>query len=241
MSLSYNKFLLPACILLASFAFISCKKNDNKEHPLVSGNFVFDKLGNFSSIRMFTRLGEVKDQSLIGQYKIKFSEHIYPTAPTSSDAVDTFNIIDEHTARHITRNSFTNELMTKDFVITKMDNHYQFRSKDTSRFMSQPVDRFMTNIGKYKPYYFVTPTPVGGSMVTTLQYFYASPTAEGLVFPFINVIRFATINNPWQPYSTYVNVNRVNNVFDEKFPLNTLIYDTLLVQSFNVTYKETAR
>lgn len=238
MSLRYNRFLL-ACILFSCFTFTSCKKNDNNEHPLSGGNYVFDKPGEYSAIRMFTKQGEVKDQSLIEVYKNKFSDHIYPTV-TSLNAVDTFRVIDDTTAQYITKNSITNEVMVKNFVITRMDNYHQFRSRDTSRFLFQGVDNFITSIGKYKPYYMVTPTPVGGNMITTLQYFYASPTFDGLVFPFINIIRFATLTYQGQPYSTYFSVSRVNNVFDEKFPLNSLTVDTVLVQTFNVAYKSTA-
>lgn len=237
MSLRYNKLLLQACVLISCFTVISCKKNDKGDHPLVSSRYTFDKPGNYSSLRMFTKLGEVKDQGLINLYAIKFSAHI---SPSYTAAQDTFRVIDENTAQYIIRNDLNNDLLVKDLVVTKMDNYYQFRSKDTSRFLSVGTDNLASNIGKFKPYYLLTPIPSStgfNNMVTTFQYYYALTTADGLVFPFINVIRFATLTFQGQPSSTYFNVYRINNVFDEKFPLNTLTADTLLVQTFDVTYK----
>src|SRR5688572_14423272 len=106
---------------------------------------------------------------------------------------------------------------------------------------TQQIDHFLINIGKYKPSYTLIPMPMGYNIVSTFQYYYLAPGDNGLVFPFINVVRFATITYPGGGYNTFYNVNRVNNVFDKKFPLNTLTFDTMLVQSFNVTYKRTDR
>jgi hypothetical protein len=227
MHLRYNKFLLFACVLFSSLAVISCKKSDKGGlKPLESGKYVFDKVGDNSSLRMYTKNGEVKDQDLIEHYKNKYSSQFIPTGTTS---LDSFHIIDENNARYI-----NNSGRARDFVVTKMDDHYEFRSKDTSNYFSQQADQFLINLGKYKPYSISLPTPMG-YMTTTLQYFYASAGQNTLVFPFLNVVRFATIRNG-QYYNTYSYSYKINNVFDEKLP-GTLTTDTVLVQTFNATYK----
>jgi hypothetical protein len=238
MSLRYNKFLLQVCISISCLTVICCNKNDKGDHTLAAGSYTFDKAGNYGSLRMFTKQGEVKDQGLINLYSIKFSAHISPTTTTFQD---TFRIFDEYTAQYILWNSI---LITRDLVITKMDDHYQFRSKDTAKFLSFNADSLNRVIEKYKRYHISTPVPTstgGGYMVTTFQYYYASPTADGLVFPFLNVIRFATLTNQGQPYYTYFGGYRINNVFDENFPLSSLNSDTILVESYDVTYKRTSR
>lgn len=214
------------CTLFVSLFVISCKKSDKSLRPVEAGKFVFEKLGDISSVRMYTKNGEVKDQDLIAQYKIKYSSQFTPTNITS---LDTFHIVDENNALYISGSG-----RSREFVITKMDGHYEFRSKDTSNYFSQQADQFLYNLVKYKPYYISLPTPMG-YMTTTLQYFYASTAANNLVFPFLNVVRFATVRNG-QYYSSYSYTYKINNLFDEKLP-GTLTTDTVMVQTFNVTYK----
>jgi hypothetical protein len=223
MHLRYNKFF--GYILFISLAVISCKKGDKGLRPVEAGKYVFEKLSDNSSLRMYTKNGEVKDQDLIEAYKNKYSSQFIPTNTTSTD---TFHIVDENNALYISGNG-----KSREFVITKMDGHYEFRSKDTSHYFSQQADQFLYNLVKYKPYYISLPTPMG-YMTTTLQYFYASTASNSLVFPFLNVVRFATIRNG-QYYSTYSYSYKINNVFDEKLP-GTLTTDTVLVQTFNATY-----
>jgi hypothetical protein len=222
----YNKSLIWGYILFMSLAVISCKKSDKGLQPVQAGKYIFEKLGDNSSVRMYTKNGEVKDQDLIAQYKNKYSSLFTPTNTTSTD---TFHIVDENNAVYVNSSG-----RSREFVITKMDSHYEFRSKDTSHYFSQGADQFLYNLVKYKPYYLSLPTPMG-YMTTTLQYFYASTVSNSLVFPFLNVARFATTRNG-QYYSSYSYTYKINNVFDEKLP-GTLTTDTVLVQTFNATYK----
>lgn len=223
MRLRYNKFIFYTLFL--SLVVISCKKSDKGLPPVEAGKFVFEKQGDISSIRMYTKNGEVKDQELIAQYKTKYSSQFTPTNTTSSD---TFQIVDENTALYISGSG-----KSREFAITKMDDHYEFRSKDTSNYFSQQPDQFLYNLVKYKPYYISLPSPMG-YITTTLQYYYASTAANSLVFPFMNVVRFATIRSG-QFYNSYSYSYKINNLFDEKLP-GTLTADTVLVQTFSVTY-----
>ena len=224
MHLRYNKSTFYTLFL--SLAVISCKKSDKGLRPVEAGKFVFEKLGDISSVRMYTKNGEVKDQELIAQYKTKYSSQFTPTNITSAD---TFQIVEENTALYISGSG-----QARKFVITKMDDHYEFRSKDTSNYFTQQPDQFLYNLVKYKPYYISLPTPMG-YMTTALQYYYASTAANSLVFPFVNVVRFATIRSG-QFYNSYSYSYRINNLFDEKLP-GTLTTDTVLVQTFSATYK----
>jgi hypothetical protein len=228
MSLRCNKFLV-VVIFICCYAFVSCKKDD-ASRPLQIGEYTSDKAGDFSSVRLFAKSGEIKDQNLINAYKVKFAKDLNP-ANSGGAIADTFTVLDENNAKYGSRN----------FSVSKMDNFYQFTTKDTVTIFGQ-LDQVYYNIVKYKPYYISTPIPSStGSnyLTTTLGYYYASTTPNGLVFPMINVIRFATLAPPviggnYMYYNNY----KVNNVFDDKFPVNILTSDSVLVQTFNVYYKK---
>jgi hypothetical protein len=227
MSLHSNKFLLVA-ILFSSVAFVSCKKDDAQQ-PLQSGLYISDKEGDIGSVRLFTKLGEVKDQHLINTYKVKFATQL---AVASGAGTDSLLVIDESNAKIGSRN----------YAISKVDNYYQFSSVDTLTFFGQ-LDPVYYNVIKYKPYYLSTPIPSSTGFnyrSTTLQYYYASTTSGGLTFPIFNMVRFATTTNPGGliPVNTFYNAYTINNVFDDKFSVNTLNYDTLLVQTYNAFYKK---
>ena len=234
MSIRYNKFLLFSFIFLSSVTVISCKKSDKGLQSIESGDYTYDKMGNYSAVRMFTKNGEVKDQNLIDQYSAQHSIYINPV---NSGSQDTFRIIDAGNMQYRVRNSINNSVLTKDFIIKKKDDHYEFESRDTLSLYTQSAGNPITNIAKYKPYYSITPAPMGYNIIKSLQYHYASPSGKTLIFPFINVIRFATISYQGQISNSFLTVNTVNNVFDEKFAFSTLTGDTLMIQSFNVTYK----
>ena len=226
MSLHSNKFLLVA-ILFSSVAFASCKKDDAQQ-PLQSGRYISDKEGDFGSVRLFTKSGEVKDQNLINAYKVKFATQL---AAASGAGTDSLLVIDESNAK----------IGSRSYAISKVDNYYQFRSVDTLNFLGQ-LDQVYYNVIKYKPYYFSTPIPWSTGFnyrSSTLQYYYASTTSNGLVFPIFNMVRFATTLNPGGilPVNTFYDAYTINNVFDDKFPPNTLSYDTLLVQTYTAFYK----
>src|SRR5581483_73255 len=134
MSLHCNKFLLPACIFF-SYMFVSCKK-DKDPQSLTTGKYVGDRVGDYSSVRLFTKYGEIKDQTLIDKYKDQYSSYFDPVA---TGVTDTFTIID---AQQVQYNSIN-------FTVTALDNYYQFRSIDTIYHLAYRIDDVFPDIVKY--------------------------------------------------------------------------------------------
>jgi hypothetical protein len=227
MSLRYNKFL-GVIIFIGFYAFVACKKED-APRPLQSGTYISDKVGDFSSVRLFTKMGEVKDQNLINAYKTKYAAQFAPDYG-SGTTPDSVFVMDENNAKFDGWN----------FSVSKVENFYQFQSKDTVSTFGQ-FNQAYYNMVKYKPYYISTlvPSSTGFNyLTTTLRYFYAAPTSNGLVFPMINIVQINTVQLPTGGYYfSYFNAFKWNNVFNDKFPLTILNADTLLVQTNNVYFK----
>ena len=224
-----NKYILLACIFISSVAVFSCKKGDKGLRPLENGTYIFNSVDGIT-FRMYTKNGEVTSQSLIEQYKNKFSSSFNLTNSSSND---TFKVLDAANVEYITSDGF--QTIRRGFEVTALDNYYQFRGKDTLYIYDLEAWKPQYNIGKYKPYYISIPLPMGITAGRTFQYLYASVGNNMLSFPFLNVVRFATIRNG-QYYNTYSYGLRLGNVFDEKFP-GTLTTDTVLVQSYSVQCK----
>jgi hypothetical protein len=226
MSLSANKFLF-VVIFISCYAFVSCKKDDAPP-SLQIGTYTGNKAADYSSVRLFTKSGEVKDQNVINAYKAKYATDLTP-ADGGGSTPDSFFVIDQNTVKYNNKN----------FGVTKMDAYYQFRSIDTLKVMGL-IEPLTYNVTKYKRYYTAVPFPPlqGYDLITTFEYYYASPATDGLVFPMINLIRFANITSATGNITSSYNYYRINNVFDEKFPVNTLNTDSVLVQTYNVYYKK---
>jgi len=224
MSLHSNKFLF-VVIFIGIYAFVSCKKED-APRPLQSGTYFYSKVGDIGSVRMFTKLGEVKDQNLINTYKVKYAKQLNADSLGGSSS-DSLLVMDESNVK----------IGNKLYAVTKIDNYYQFRSIDTVRYAGQ-MSQVTYNIMKYKPYYSNTPfvTSSGFSnLITTFYYNYVAVTADGLALPMINYVDVYS-NGPNGSYS-YTAIGGLNNVFDDKFPVDILKYDTLIVQTYNLHVK----
>lgn len=224
-----NKYILLVCIFIGSVAVFSCKKGDKGLRPLENGTYIFNNIDGIT-FKMYTKNGEVKDQSLIEQYKNKFSVNFNLANIRSND---TIKVLDAINVEYISSDGV--RTTRRKFVVTALDDHYQFRSIDTFYIYDDAAFKFEYNMGKYKPFYISIPMPMGITSGKTLQYQYASVGNNSLNFPFLNAVRFATIRNG-QYYSTYSYGFRLNNVFDEKFP-GTLTTDTVLVQAYTAQCK----
>jgi hypothetical protein len=226
MSLHSNKFLF-AGIFISCSVFVSCKK-DHDPQSLQSGKYNSDKVGDLGSVRMFTKSGEIKDQNLINTYKARFGTLLDPVKASSSIS-DSFFVMDENNVK----------IAGRELEVTRMDNYYQFRSKDTLNSLGQ-LDSVVYNVVKYKPYFNSIPIVTAGGysyLNRTFQYYYASTNSSGLAFPMITAIHFSNVQVSGNVYYGNISAYRLNNVNNDKFPTNTL-KDTLLVQTFNVYYKK---
>ncbi len=224
MSLYSNKFLF-VIIFIGLYAFVSCKKDD-APRPLQSGTYFYNRVGDISSVRMFTKSGEVKDQNLINTYKVKYARQLNADSLRGSSA-DSLLVIDESNVK----------IGNKPYAVTKIDNYYQFRSIDTVRYRGD-IDKVSYNIGKYKPYYSSFPIAMANGLsnvITTFYYNYVAVTADGLAIPKINYVDFYSGSNGSYYYSSLAGLN---NVFDDKFPVNILNKDTLIVQTYNLYVKK---
>jgi hypothetical protein len=217
-------------MFISSVAVFSCKKGDKGLRPLESGTYIFNSIDGIT-FKMYTKNGEVKDQSLIEQYKNKFSANFNLINSSSNDTV---KVLDANGVEYISSDGI--RTIRRRFEVTALDNYYQFRGIDTLYVYDADAYKAQYNIGKYKPSYYVTmPTPMGYTVARTFQYLYASVGNNSLNFPFLNAVRFATIRKG-QYYSAYSYGFTLSNVFDEKFP-GTLTTDTVLVQAYTVQCK----
>lgn len=215
-----NKLIVLFSVVL-TFMFYACKKNDSAP-ALVTGNFVFEKESDYSSIRLFTKNGEINDSSLVAIYKTKFSNLIFPLQNQILSG-DTINVINTSDAKY----------GNKMYRINRVDNFYQLRSVDSINYWGN-IDSVFYELRKYKAYYAIQYAPVYGMYIgKTFSYYYLTFSDNKLVLPFINAIRFSTWYYQGVAVRNYYQGQTMNNVADLNAINRLPATDTLLLQTFN--------
>lgn len=223
------KNILAAFILLIFLLVVlnSCSKTETAP-VLDTGNYIFDKLDDYSTVRLFTKNGEINDQSLISKYKTQYSQFIYPLQNQSFRS-DTINILNMSQAR----------LNGRIYSFTKIDNIYEFKGTDTT-YYTGTIDSLFYALGKYKPYYsilFFNPF-TNESLISTLQYYYVSFSNDRLIFHAVNILQFSTQYYQGTLVSSDFRRGNIFNFFDPSGINKLRTRDTLLIQTYNIHSKK---
>ncbi len=221
-SKTYNSIL---AILFVLLSLNACKKTDSPSTVLTPGDYIYQRTGDYSGIRLFTHDGEIHDQKLIGYYNNKYAQYIYPIVDTAQKQ-DTFHILSTSQAKYYYLFSsyfYTSvPIQYNNFNITKIDNYYKFSGVDTLNYVIGNVDSFGVGIKKYKEAYynvtgFILYYQSAAYHVKTFRYYYASCSNNSLIFPELNYIRVTSTYNDY-PYNLIPFTNwrqsSLNNVFD---------------------------
>jgi hypothetical protein len=224
-----------ACMI---FILIACNKSQDINSQFTTGDYIYQREGDFSQIRLFTKKGEIHNAKLLNYYTVKYDQLLFPFQSTNVPFVhDTFHIMASDSAKYnyIYQygdtiycsycqggiSSIIPTLYHNDFKVSPIDYYYQFLGTDTLGYLGN-IDSFNLAIQKYKPYYKVSPLPsfFGANKINTFKYFYASFNNNRLVFPGLNYVRFTTSYTIYPPsvkpfiLSSRSSYYSLNNVFD---------------------------
>lgn len=218
-SKTYNSILVILFVLLSLNA---CKKTDSPSTVLTPGDYIYQRTGDYSGIRVFTHDGEVKDQKLIGYYTNVLFSTVSPVGDTAK-VNDTFHVLSQTNLayRYFGSNGNNSNAVFSSFTISKIDNYYQFTGTDTltNVYFTSKFDSFYSQIGKHQPYSTIKyhPIPVENginsiAVENTFKCFIASVSNNTLVFP---LLRYLRINNiPGSTIGGGYFESIINNVFN---------------------------
>ncbi len=261
-----SKAVYVSSIICLVFLLSACNKKSDVNSPFAPGDYIYQRQGDFSPIRLFTKNGEIKDAKLIAYYSTKYAKDILPSQNTNMPFVhDTFHItaLDKAKYNYMYKQGDTlyctscpggivraNPTIYKnDFNVTKIDNYLQFTGTDTIDYNGF-IDSFNIAIQLYKPYYKVTPLPASsgmGSQIKTFRYFYALYNNNSLVFPGLNYINFTTYYTIYPPnvYPSFSGKStmhyNINSVFDVSVLQKLSSADTTYTSHLGTIYKKDFR
>ncbi len=223
----------------------SCTKSDSVA-DIQTGTYTFNKVSDYSSIRIFTKNGEISNTVVINNYLKIYDTLIYPKLHFYTPK-DTFRIISPNKVTHnylfqlYPLIFIPRDTIYSDFSINPKDNYYQFLGNDTLIFLGS-VDSLNYSISKYQTYFKseqISATSIRNNLIHSFNSYISSCDANStnLIFPQIHCIRFSTkyLSNGYV-YSHYYNSYGFNNVFDSRGVNKLQEDDTLIVQTFNTYY-----
>ncbi|WP_207493267.1 hypothetical protein [Aridibaculum aurantiacum] len=208
--------------LILLVGLFSCKKETPGYTTKQYTEFEYEKLSNFKNYRMFTKLGEINDASLVARYANTHSQFFYtPSSEFTGNEYKRFSFVNEDSIIN------TGIAPVGEMKRTLVDAYDVFKSKYTV-----PVNDTNTlelHLGKYKLHYLET---------TSLGYSYFELYDPAIILKRVNdklhlpIIRYIITST--QDYSFSFSTGRFNNVLDPTGINKLGDKDTLLVQSFDI-------
>lgn len=225
-----GQILLMKYALYLAIIFVSlpgCRKSEPTFYPVKQyQQFEYEGLSNFSGFRLFTKAGEITDQSLLATYVQKYDDFFYtPASNFSAREYKSFSLVTDDSIIN------TGIAPVGELKRTTTDNYDVFMGK--YQIPQNDTNAIALHLGKYKLFTPAT-TPTGYS-----YYELNSPATilkrvgDKMYLP---IIRYIITYN--KDYTFSFTSDKMNNVLDPTAVRKLANNDTLLLQAFDVVLKK---
>lgn len=214
------KFLL---ILFTAALLAGCSKKDNYVYPVkYYEEYENSFLTHFKNYRLFTRDGEIHDAALIAAYAGKYDQFFYvPGASFSDPEYSTFSLLNEDSIFNTSRSPLAELKRTAHGDYDIYSTKYTIPVNDTNA--------LFLHLGQYKMHELAT-TPLGYTYAELKSPAYVvKKVKDTLFFPMMRYIITSL-----RDYTFSFSSDKLNNVFSPAGAAKLKLYDTLLVQSFDL-------
>jgi hypothetical protein len=216
-------------LLLATIfvALLGCRKSKPTIYPVKEyEQFEYEGLSNFSGFRLFTKAGEINDQSLVASYVQQYDNHFYtPASNFSAREYRSFSVVGEDSIIN------TGIAPAGELKRTRTDAYDVFMGK--YNIPQNDTNAIALHLGKYKLF-----TPA----TTTTGYSYYELNSPPTILKrvgdkmYLPIIRYIITYS--KDYTFSFSSDKINNVLDPTAVRKLGNNDTLLVQSFDVVLKK---
>jgi hypothetical protein len=219
------KYALSLAIIFV--AFVGCRKSKPTSYPAKQyEQFEYEGLSNFSGFHLFTKAGEINDQSLVASYVQQYDNHFYTSASNfSAREYKSFSVVGEDSIIN------TGIAPVGELKRTRSDAYDVFTGK--YNIPQNDTNAIALHLGKYKLF-----TPA----TTANGYPYYELNSPATILKrvgdkmYLPIIRYIITYS--KDYTFSFSSDKINNVLDPTAMHKLGINDTLLVQSFDVVLKK---
>jgi len=207
--------------------FCACKKNDPIVYPQ---NLKVVGFQNVKEPRLFAKQGEIKDSKIVKRFVSVYDKSGYFSASKTYDYPSDFITFVSADSVEVSLTEFPDRL-----AVERKDGYLFLLPKDSMTYIGDSFTDFLA-IGKMKPGYktYLIPMSSGYSKFVKARIPYiCSGNEQELVFPFLNALKLVKENSSYKGSV----ISDINNTFDESYVKTLGVSDTLLIQEYELLFK----